>query len=192
MAGGGFWQIPDWNLEGVLGFFWDLAKAAVPAGVAWVAYKVSVEAKEATQAQKDIAANQYLISLYDVRRSSLSKLTTWLKSNENKTLGKLDRNSDIPDIIQEIKETYCIELNVRDIDKKISGILAEELQASALDDLAEREHCPWSAAAKDLIAEAARHRALHADLQRLFVDDLENIVLECRAKLKVPDQPYRS
>ncbi len=187
-----FWHIPDWTFVDILGFVWDGLKAAAPALVAWVAYKVSVEAKDATQAQKDIAANQYLISLYDVRRSSLSKLTTWLKSNENKILGTRETNSDIPDIIQEIEDTYCMNFNIRGIDKQIADILAEELQASVLDKWVERESDHSSQAVRNSLAEAAHHRARHAEFQRLLVDDLEKIVLKCRAKLKVPDQPYQA
>lgn len=77
-----FWTLPPYTFADFLSFGWDVIKAAVPAGVAWVAYKVSKEAAEATQAQRDIAANQYKISLYEIRAEKIKELKAWMEKTK--------------------------------------------------------------------------------------------------------------
>lgn len=186
-----FWHIPDWTFVDILGFVWDAAKAAVPAGVAWVAYKVSIEAKEATQAQRDIAANQYLISLYEVRRECLDNLTTWINENKN-TKDTLASNSKITSILESIENTYSLDLNIKGIEKQIEDVLKENLREAAANALRAQEHDQKSQAARELGAEAALYRSRHAHFQGLLVSQLKKIAAQCRAQLKVPDRPYNS
>lgn len=91
-----FWILPPHQLKDVLGYFFSTAQAGVTAWLAWVTYKVSVQAKDATRAQRDIAANQYKVSLYEIRLKAVQNIEIWI--NEN-TEEKIDVNDDFNKII---------------------------------------------------------------------------------------------
>jgi len=190
MTYGGFWQIPDWNLENVLGFFWDMAKAAVPAGVAWVAYKVSVEAKEATQAQRDIASNQYKISLYEVRRDALLRLDKWLLSNKDYERDDTDQYPEIVIIIYNINNVFTVDFDFDEINNLIEIInevdeyliIMEDDSFSSMDSF-ERLDSDFLGKMTGIKFRLTReHRELCVILKRIADD--------CREQLRVPASPY--
>ncbi|OUJ09314.1 hypothetical protein [Gluconobacter sp. DsW_058] len=180
-----FWVIPNWKSTDVLAFAWDAMKAAVPAAVAWVAYKVSIEAKEATQAQRDIAANQYKISLYEVRSRAVQKIEVWLEKNPSNSNEIVKEYYDIMVLIDGINNLFGNKFHINAIEKTTKELRFLTSRYVSMKNLYYR------------VFDKEQHRRIKLDEYRLKIIEqfnflrslVETFLVEIRTELKVPDVP---
>ena len=185
-----FWHIPDWTFVDILGFVWDAAKAAVPAGVAWVAYKVSIEAKEATQAQRDIAANQYKISLYDVRKELVHRLDKWILENPRVTREMVIQLSEVINLSQDIKNLFTVPVDINYISENVEEIKSLELEISL--DIADLERTDEKNIDSVGIyrKKITNNTLIRNHKSRDLYLYLKELSSNCRRQLVVPSAPY--
>jgi len=185
-----FWAIPNWKFADVLAFVWDALKAVVPAGVAWVAYKVSIEAKEATQAQRDIAANQYKISLYDVRKELIQRLDKWIFDNPSIDRELVIKLSEIIPLSQDIGNIFPVPIDVDYTHEAVEEIQDIELEISLL--ISDLEHT--DTADLDSIRKQTQiileKTLIRNHKFRTFYRYLKKLSEDCRKHLIVPSVPF--
>ncbi|MBS1044508.1 hypothetical protein [Gluconobacter cerinus] len=112
----------------MLAFVWDALKAVVPAGVAWVAYKVSIEAKDATQAQRDIAANQYKISLYEARSQAINRIENWIRENEKYKFETINDHYEIINLFSNLNNLFDGKIEYENIKISVANLFVLHMQ----------------------------------------------------------------
>jgi hypothetical protein len=155
--------------------------AGASAWVAVVAYKVSKEAAEATQAQRDIAANQYKISLYEIRAEKYNNILKWKNkewSSHDLSLKSID---ELIVIVMDL-ENLC---NANLYSEEISSIRFEverrqlNLTGYIFCNITENDH--------------EEKRELEQEIQNYKYELLtiaKKIIIETRYFLQVPQEPF--
>lgn len=185
-----FWDIPTWKFTDVLAFVWNGLIGAAPIVVAWVAYKVSVEAKDATQAQRDIAANQYKISLYDVRRDLINRFDKWIFNNPSINRELVIKLSEIITLSKDIANIFPVPVDIEYISENVSEIKGIELEISfASGDLKRTDATEIDSIEKQqkIILENTLIRNRKFRILYLYLKGLSE---DCRKHLIVPSVPY--
>ena len=180
-----FWVIPNWRFTDVLAFVWDGLKAVGPAAVAWVGYKVSVEVKDATQAQKDIAANQYKISLYQARSEAIHKIEAWLRDNKVYHFGSVSEHYEIINLISNLNILLQGRINFDHIRSLIAEIFMLKMEYTS------KEH------ALSLIDDPDEYQKIEiSDLKIKIISkfdflraDVDTLLHRVRTLSTVPDAP---
>ena len=181
-----FWTLPPHQAKDIAGYIFNAVQAGITAWLAWVGYKVAKQSKDATQAQRDIASNQYKISLYQVRREALDDLDSWIYQNQEYDFQKYEKYRKVISLIQCIDCVFDADTNLGKIKEKITQIrvLDPRIGLSQIPGMPAR----YIALGKGIEHVTGQNRA--SGIYSELLEELETIAVAFRKSLKVPSRPY--
>lgn len=181
-----FWTLPPHQVKDVVGYIFNAAQAGVTAWLAWAAYKVAEQSKDATKAQRDIASNHYKISLYQIRKDKLDDLYLWLSNNKEYNFRKYNKYKLINNIISDIDIVFNTETDLLIVNNLLEDIRNSDSRV-VLSQIPGMNEIVFSRIRNDSDAE---NQVKASNIFTDLLKEIEKIAAAYRECLKVPAQPY--